>query len=57
LGGETPTNNLSITITEVDQNYKILNFTHEGVSYNGVRTFVLTDPATGFGTVDKVIYR
>lgn len=57
LGGETPANNLSITITEVDQNYKILNFTHEGVSYNGVRTFVLTDPATGFGTVDKVIYR
>jgi hypothetical protein len=57
LGGETPTNNLSITITEVDQNYKILNFTHQGVSYNGVRTFVLTDLATGFGTVDKVIYR
>ena len=57
LGGETPTNNLEITVTEVDSNGGITDFTWTGVSYNGVKTFVLTDPAQDFGTVDKVIYR
>jgi len=57
LGGETPTNNLEITVTEVGDRGEILNFTWTGVSYNGVKTFVLTDPSQGFGTVDKVFYR
>lgn len=57
LGGETPTNNLIITVTAVNTGGEIANFSWTGVSYNGVRTFVLTDPAKDFGTVDKVIYR
>lgn len=57
LGGETPTNNLEITVTEVGDRGQILNFTWVGVSYNGYKTFVLTDPSMESGSVDKVIYR
>ena len=57
LGGETPTNNLTITVTEVGEKGEILDFTWTGVSYNGVKTFVLIDPVQGIGTVDKIYYR
>jgi hypothetical protein len=57
LGGETPTNNLVITVTQVGSRGEILDFIWAGASYNGVRTFVLTDPALSFGSVDKVYYR
>ena len=54
LGGETPTNNLEITVTAVGDRGEILDYTWSGISYNGVKTFVLTDPSQEFGTVDKV---
>jgi hypothetical protein len=57
LGGETPTNNLNITVIEVGEKGEILDFTWTGVSYNGVKTFVLIDPVQGIGSVDKIYYR
>lgn len=57
LGGETPTHNLVITVVAVGSRGEILDFTSAGVSFNGVRTFVLTDPALSMGSVDKVYYR
>lgn len=57
LGGETPTNDLVITVTAVDSNGAITAFTHSGLSYNGVRTFVLTDSLSTTGTFDRILYR
>lgn len=57
LGGETGTNDLEIIVTAVGEKGEILDYTWSGVSYNGVKTFVLTDPQQGFGSVDKVYYR
>jgi len=57
LGGETGTNDLVITVTAVDVDGKITNFTHTGVSYNGVRTFVLRGESPDAGKLDKVLYR
>jgi len=57
LGGEQPTNDLTITVTNVDDNGAITEYVWAGISYNGVRTFVLTDPAQTYGSVDKVYYR
>ncbi len=57
LGGETNTNNLVITITDVDSAGRIRNISWSGVSYNGVRTFVLSDNPVSVSTVDKVLYR
>jgi hypothetical protein len=57
LGGETPTNNLTITVTSVDSEGAITGISWTGVSYNGVKTFVLTAIESSTGTVDKVLYR
>jgi hypothetical protein len=57
LGGETPTNNLVITVTAVDERGTITGISHTGVSYNGVKTFVLDGEPNNQGTVDKVLYR
>jgi hypothetical protein len=57
LGGEEPTNNLTITITSVNQSGGITGISWTGVSYNGVRTFVLSGTSDALGTVDKVLYR
>lgn len=57
LGGETGTNDLVITVTAVDPLGEITNFTHTGVSYNGVRTFVLRGDGPATGKLDKVLYR
>jgi len=57
LGGETDTNDLVITVTGVDAQGVITNFTHTGISYNGVKTFVLRGETPNLGTLDKVLYR
>lgn len=57
LGGETPTNNLIITVTSVDENGAILTVTHQGLSYPGVKTFVLSGDNLETGTIDKILYR
>ncbi len=57
LGGETETNDLVITVTGVDNLGKITNFTHTGISYNGVKTFVLRGESPNTGKLDKILYR
>lgn len=57
LGGETPTNDLVITVTSVNQTGGITGISRTGVSYNGVRTFVLSGTMGALGTIDKVLYR
>lgn len=57
LGGETPTNTLTITVTGVDMLGKITDFTYSGVSYNGVKTFVLRGESPNTGKLDKILYR
>ena len=57
LGGETPTNNLVITVTDVDALGRIRDISYTGVSYNGVKTFVLSDTPISVSVVDKVLYR
>jgi hypothetical protein len=57
LGGETPSNNLTITVTSVGAEGEILTISHSGVSYNGVRTFVVDGNLAVTGTIDKILYR
>lgn len=57
LGGETPTNDLTITVTNVDNIGRIRDISWSGVSYNGVKTFVLGDTPVSSSTIDKVLYR
>jgi hypothetical protein len=57
LGGEKPTHDLLITITRVDANGEITEFTHTGLSYNGVRQYVIGPSTTIAGTFDKFLYR
>jgi hypothetical protein len=57
LGGELGTNDLTITVSAVDADGGITGFTYTGLSYNGVKTFVLNDSNIPVGTVDKILYR
>jgi hypothetical protein len=57
LGGETGTNDLAITVTSIGSAGEITGVTWTGVSYNGVRTFVLDGNLSVLGTVDKILYR
>jgi len=57
LGGETVTNDLIITVTDVDADGKIVNISWQGNSYSGVKTFVLPDEESDLGSIDKVLYR
>jgi hypothetical protein len=57
LGGESPTNNLTITVTSVGTQGEIQAITWVGSSYNGVRTFVIDGNLSVPGTLDKVLYR
>jgi hypothetical protein len=56
LGGERPTNDLTITVETVDGEGRVLSVVWTGLSYNGVRTFVVSGE-TNTGTVDKILYR
>jgi hypothetical protein len=57
LGGESPTNNLTITVTSVGTKGEIQAITWAGVSYNGAKTFVIDGNLSVPGTLDKVLYR
>jgi hypothetical protein len=57
LGGESPTNNLTITVASVGAQGEILTITWTGESYNGARTFVIDGNLAVPGTLDKVLYR
>ncbi len=57
LGGELGTNDLTITVTGVNGRGWITQISWTGVSYNGVKTFVLSGTTAGVGTLDKVLYR
>jgi hypothetical protein len=57
LGGETGTNDLTITVASIGGAGEILTVNWTGVSYNGYRTFVLDGNLSVLGTVDKILYR
>ena len=57
LGGETPGQDLTITVTGLDGNGGVAGITHTGVSYNGVKTYVVNGDLSTAGTLDKVLYR
>jgi hypothetical protein len=57
LGGELLTNDLTITVTGVDADGRITDISWTGLSYNGVRTFVLSGTTPDIGFIDKVLYR
>lgn len=57
LGGETPTNDVIITVLNVDNLGRIRDIGWSGVSYNGVKSFVLSDTPISTAIIDKVLYR
>lgn len=57
LGGELATNDLTITVGSVDVNGKITGITWTGLSYPGVKTFVLSGTGSEVGVIDKILYR
>lgn len=57
LGGESTTNDLTITVTGVGTYGEITDISWTGLSYNGVRTFVLSGETPNVGSLDKVLYR
>lgn len=57
LGGEAVTNDLVITVTDVGSFGTIASISWTGVSYNGVRTFVVDADLPVSGTVDSILYR
>jgi hypothetical protein len=57
LGGELGTNDLTITVSGINGQGGITNISWTGLSYNGVKTFVLADTNKIVGTLDKVLYR
>ena len=57
LGGENVTNDLTLTVTGVSANGGVVSVSWTGISYNGVKTFVLSGDTVGLGTIDKILYR
>jgi hypothetical protein len=57
LGGGLGTNDLTITVTGISGFGKITAFTTSGISYNGVKTFVVSGTTNDFGSLDKILYR
>ena len=57
LGGATTANDLTITVTRIDETGRILEFSKSGTSYIGVRTFVVDGNLPDIGSVDKILYR
>ena len=57
LGGETPGQDLTITVTAIDSLGKITSFSHTGNSYNGVKTYVVSGQLPTTGGLDKILYR
>jgi hypothetical protein len=57
LGGESPTNDLVITVLTINTAGTIQTISWSGLSYNGVKTFVVLGNLSTAGTIDKVLYR
>ena len=59
LGGETPTNDLTITVASVKDDVlgRIQTITWTGTPYPGVRTFVKSGESVSVGTIDKILFR
>jgi hypothetical protein len=57
LGGESGTNDLTITVLSVDSNGRITNFTHTGIAYPGVKTFVIDVEDPVLFKLDRILYR
>lgn len=58
LGGESPANDLNITVTATNSLGGITGITYAGVSYNGVKTYTLSpNQNINSGTLDKILYR
>ena len=57
LGGASGPNDLVITVTNVDTAGRIREITWNGTSYNGVKTFVVSDTPVSTSVIDKVLYR
>lgn len=58
LGGATKSNDLTITVTAVDTDGRILSIDWAGRSYNGVSVFIRGNTTlANTGTVDKILYR
>lgn len=57
LGGELGTNDLTITVTGTDTAGRITSIDWNGLSYPGVKTFVLSGDASSVGSIDKILYR
>lgn len=57
LGGELLTNDLTITVTSVGTKGNITGIIWTGLSYPGVKTFVLSGTDSNIGTIDKILYR
>ena len=57
LGAESPTNDLIITVTGVDNRGAVTGIDWTGLSYNGVKTFILSGTSSSIGTIDKILYR
>ena len=57
LGGETPTNDLTITVTGVGPMGEITAINWSGISYNGVQQFIVDELQNNTGSIDKVLYR
>lgn len=57
LGGEGGTNDLTITVTSTSPTGKITGISWTGLSYPGVKTFVLSGTSSDIGTIDKILYR
>lgn len=57
LGGETPGQNLVITIETVNSVGAIQTISHIGNSYSGVRTFVVAEDTNLSRAIDKILYR
>lgn len=58
LGGEKPDNDLTITVTGVDEDGSITTFTYTGRSMNGVAQYNINNSdQQNIGSVDKILYR
>lgn len=57
LGGELLTNDLVITVTGAGLSGNVTSISWTGLSYNGVRSFVLSGDSSSIGTIDKILYR
>lgn len=57
LGGETTGNDLTITVDSIGPRGSVRTISWTGVSYSGVKTFVLSGETPNIGTFDKILYR